>query len=154
MPRVPLHYVDLRTFCYATEDEKRVEEALRSFLPDEFEINRVENVGHHGDRIVVLSARLERADEMRHVLGRVSELDDIERVLTELDQRIDDNCSLFLRLDKQAAFRDEVRLGPGLTLRAKVEAYPAKKPRAVETARELLADLADIDVADLELDEE
>lgn len=145
MARVPLHYVDLRAFCYATEDEKRVETALRTFLPEEFDLERVENVGHHGDRIVVLSARVENADDMRHVLARVSDLDEIDRVVDELDDRIDDNCALFLRLDKQAAFRDDVRLGPGITLRAKVEAYPAKKEAAVENARELLTELRDED---------
>ena len=125
MPKVPFHYVDLRAFSYATEDVKRVE-----------------NVGHHGDRIVVLSARVERADEMRHVLDRLAELEDLDRVLDELDERVDDNCALFLRLDKQAAFRGDVRLGPGITVRTKVEAYPAKKEKAVANARETLARLA------------
>jgi len=136
MPRVPFHYIDLRTFCYATEDEKRVEAALRAFLPEEFALDRMENTGHHGDRIVVLSARVETADAMRHVLDRLAELDAIDRVLDELDERVDDNCSFFLRLDKQAAFQDEIRLGDGITLRAKVEAYPAKHEAAVENARE------------------
>ncbi|MDB2236900.1 RNA-binding protein [Halorubrum ezzemoulense] len=145
MPKVPFHYVDLRAFSYATEDVKRVEQALYSLLPDEVELDRVENVGHHGDRIVVLSARVERADEMRHVLDRLAELEDLDRVLDELDERVDDNCALFLRLDKQAAFRDEVRLGPGLTVRTKVEAYPAKKEKAVANARETLSRLADDD---------
>jgi len=139
MPRVPFHYIDLRTFCYATEDEKRVEEAIRAFLPEEFELDRMENTGHHGDRIVVLSARVENADAMRHVLDRLAELDEIDRVLDELDERVDDNCSFFMRLDKQAAFQDEIRLGSGITLRAKVEAYPAKHEAAVENAREALA---------------
>jgi hypothetical protein len=138
MPSVPFHYVDLRTFCYATEDEKRVEAALRTFLPEEYEIERVTNTGFHGDRIVVLSARVENADDVRHVLSKVAELPDIERVLDELDDRVDDNCSLFLRLDKQAAFGGEARLGQGLTLRAKVEAYPAKHEAAVENARDAL----------------
>ncbi|UWG50348.1 Exosome subunit, RNA binding protein with dsRBD fold [Halalkaliarchaeum sp. AArc-CO] len=138
MASVPFHYVDLRTFCYATEDEKRVEEALRTFLPEEFEIDRVENEGHHGDRIVVLSARVENADEIRHVLARLASLSEIDRVIDQLDQRVDENCSLFLRLDKQAAFGGDVRLGEGITLRAKVEAYPAKKPNAVANAREVL----------------
>ena len=40
MPSVPVHYVDLRAFCYATEDEKRVEAALRTYLPEEFPIER------------------------------------------------------------------------------------------------------------------
>jgi Predicted exosome subunit len=143
VPEVPFHYVDLRTFSYATEDQKRVEEALRSLLPDDAELDRVENVGHHGDRIVVFSARIDVADGMRHVLDRLSALDDIDRVIDELDQRVDDNCALFLRLDKQAAFRGEVRLGSGITVRAKVEAYPAKKATAVENARETLTRLAD-----------
>jgi len=138
MPRVPFHYIDLRTFCYATEDEKRVEDALRAFLPEEFELDRMENTGHHGDRIVVLSARVETADEMRYILDRLAELDEIDRILAELDERVDDNCSFFLRLDKQAAFKDEIELGQGITLRAKVEAYPAKHDAAVENAREAL----------------
>ena len=145
MPKVPFHYVDLRAFSYATEDVKRVEQALYALLPEDVELERNENVGHHGDRIVVLSARVETADEMRHVLDRLSELEDLDRVLDELDERIDDNCALFLRLDKQAAFRDEVRLGPGLTVRTKVEAYPAKKEKAVANARETLSRLADDD---------
>ncbi|SEO77192.1 hypothetical protein SAMN04487948_10537 [Halogranum amylolyticum] len=141
MSSVPFHYIDLRTFCYATEDEKRVTEAVRTFLPEEFEIDRVENAGHHGDRIVVLSARVERADDIRHVLTRLSELPDVETVMDELDDRVDDNCAFFLTLDKQAAFKGEVRRGAGLTLRAKVEAYPAKREAAIENARNALEDV-------------
>ena len=141
MSSVPFHYVDLRTFCYATEDEKRVRAALRTFLPEEPDIEREETEGHHGDRILVLSARLERADEMRAVLSTLTELDDIEGVLAELDDRVAEDCSFFLTLDKQAAFRGEARRGDGITLRAKVEAYPAKKANAIANARETIAGL-------------
>ncbi|WP_254768022.1 RNA-binding protein [Salinilacihabitans rarus] len=143
MPKIPLHYVDLRTFCYATEDEKRVEAALRTFLPEEFEVERAETEGHYGDRILVLSARVENADDVRHVLGRLTDLEGFDRLLAELDQRVTDNCELFLRLDKQAAFNGAVRLGDGITVRAKVEAYPAKKERAVENAEAVLEELRD-----------
>ncbi|UPV74262.1 RNA-binding protein [Halorussus limi] len=141
MAEVPFHYIDLRAFCYATEDDKRVEQALRTYLPDEFEIQRAKSEGHHGDRILVLSARVENADEMRHVLSKVAELPDDAGLLDELDERVDENCSLFLRLDKQAAYRGEAELGEGITFRAKVEAYPAKKEAAVENAHETLASL-------------
>ena len=139
MGKLPFHYVDLRTFCYATEDEPRVEAALKYFLPDDYPIDRETGEGHHGDPIVVLSARVENADDVRHVVGKVRELDDLETVLDELDQRVDEDCAFYLKLDKQAAFRGEVRRGEGILLRAKVEAYPAKKPAAVENAREALA---------------
>jgi len=135
MAEVPFHYIDLRAFCYATEDDKRVEQALRTYLPEDFKIERATSEGHHGDRILVLSTRVENADEMRHVLSKVAELPDSDNLLDELDERVDDNCSLFLRLDKQAAYRGEAELGEGITFRAKVEAYPAEKEAAVENAR-------------------
>ncbi len=133
MPQIPLHYVDIRTFCYATEDEKRVEEALRTFLPEEFEIERVESEGHYGDRILVLSARVENADEVRHVLSRLTDLESFDTLLAELDDRVTENTELFLSLDKQAAFGGTIRVGDGIMLRAKVEAYPAKKSRHSRT---------------------
>jgi RNA binding exosome subunit len=136
MSNVPFHYVDLRTFCYATEDEKRVEQALRTYLPADHEIDRQMTEGHHGDRIAVLSARLENADDVRHVLARLVDLPDYDAVLDELDDRVAEDCSLYLTLDKQAAFRGDVRRGDGITLRGKVEAYPAERESAVENARE------------------
>ena len=141
MAPVPFHYVELRAFSYATEDEKRVEQALRTFLPEETELERHESEGHYGDRIVVLSARVELADDVRHVLSQVATVDDVDDVVAELDDRVDDNCSFFLTFDKQAAFAGEVRRGDGITLRAKVEAYPAKREKAVANAREALESL-------------
>ena len=135
MGGVPLHYIDLRTFCYATEDKERVEQALRLFLPEEYPIDRETSKGHHGDRIIVLSTRVENADNMRYILDKVTELHEFERLDRELDRRVDDDCSLFLQFDKQAAYRGEVRLGRGILFRAKVEAYPARKEAAVENAR-------------------
>ena len=143
MSAVPFHYVDLRTFCYATEDEKRVETALRTFLPAETNIGCEETEGHNGDRILVLSVRLERANEVRHVLSRLAEIEDFEGLVAELDDRIDDNCAFFLGFDKQSAYGGRVELGDGLMLRGKVEAYPAKRERAIETAEEALEDLAE-----------
>lgn len=142
MGRVPLHYVDLRTFSYATEDEQRVEQALETFLPDEQPIEREVTEGHHGDRIVVLSTRVENADGIRHVLDRITEGDAIDDLLEELDDRVTENCELFARFDKQAAYRGDVELGEGITFRAKVEAYPAKRAAALENAREMLEALA------------
>ncbi|PSQ57456.1 MAG: hypothetical protein BRD23_08460 [Halobacteriales archaeon SW_9_67_25] len=139
MPSVPLHYVDLRAFCFVTEDDKRVEDALRTFLPEDVPVDRATSEGHHGDRILVLSARVENADEVRTVLEQVGELPgkQLGRVRDELDERVDENCSLFLTFEKQDAFDGEVRLGDGITFRAKVEAYPANKDAAVENARDI-----------------
>ncbi len=143
MPSIPLHYVDLRTFCYATEDEKRVEDALRTFLPEEFEIERTETEGHHGDRILVMSARVENADGIRSVLSTLEALpeEEFNAVRAELDERVTENTEFFLTLSKQAAFGGAVRQGEGITFRAKVEAYPAKKDSAIENVEDVLETL-------------
>jgi RNA binding exosome subunit len=159
MPSVPVHYVDLRAFCYATEDEKRVEQALRAFVPGpaspeeddradetedgdrafEFvELDRETTEGFHGDRILVLSVRLERADQVRYALSALAGAEEFDRLLAELEDRVDDNTAFFVQLDKQGAFRGDVRLGEGITFRAKVEAYPARREKAVENTRETL----------------
>lgn len=138
MSNVPFHYIDLRTFAYDTEDEQRVVRALEHFLPEEAEIQRAESTGHHGDRILVLSARVERADEMRHVIEQLQAGADIDQLREELDQRVNENCAFMVHLDKQAAYQGEAELGEGITFRAKVEAYPAKREAAVENAREAL----------------
>ncbi len=132
------HYVDLRAFCYATEDEDRVEAALRHYLPEDYPVERATHEGHHGDEIVVLSARVDNADDVRTVMDRVLEAGEGERIIEEIEDRVDEDCSFHLRLDKQAAYDGESALGDGLHLRAKVEAYPAKRQNAVEAVRRSL----------------
>ena len=136
---LPFHYVDLRAFCYATEDEDRVRDALRTVLPADAAIEAVDGEGHHGDPIVILSARVERSAEIEMIFDRLQESIDLDRVREELDERLDDNNAVYVGLDKQAAARGEIALGEGLTLRAKVEAYPAKREAALENAREALS---------------
>ena len=135
---VPFHYLDVRAFRYGTEAEDRVEAALRTLLPEDAELERTSSEGHHGDTIVVLSTRIERADDIRTVLQRLEDAGVTETILGELDDRIDDNNSLFVHLDKQAAYRGELRLGEGISLRGKVEAYPATRDAAIENVREAL----------------
>lgn len=144
MPQIPFHYIDLRTFSYETEDEKRVNSALQTILPEDFPLTRAESSGHHGDRIIVFSTRVESADAIRHVLIQLARLPSFETLQSELDERVTENTELFLRLDKQAAFRGMIRRGEGITLRAKVEAYPAKKSAAVKNADEALTQAASL----------
>ncbi len=144
MSSIPFHYIDLRAFSYVTEDEQRVEDALRQFLPEEFELDRATSEGHYGDRILILSARVENAKGIRTVLETVGDLADEEfaRIEAELEERVTENCEFFLTLDKQAAYGGEIALGDGITLRGKVEAYPAKKEHALENVEETLSDVS------------
>lgn len=139
MASVPFHYLDLRAFSYATEDDDRVEQALRTFLPEELEIERSNSSGHHGDPITVLTCRVERADGVRAVLDHVRSLESFQIVEEAITERVNENCAFFFRLDKQRAYDGEVTLGPGIQVRGKVEAYPAKRDRAIENLAEYFA---------------
>ncbi len=133
------HYVDLRCFCYATEDFDRVEQALELYLPEEAEVEVDTSEGHHGDEIQVLSTRVDNADDVRYVFDRVLDAG-VEEVHDEVEQRLDDDCKFHLRLDKQAAFDERSKLGRGIQLSAKVEAYPAKRENALEAVERSLFD--------------
>lgn len=141
MASLPLHYIDLRAFSYVTEADERVEAALRTLLPEDTAIDSAETEGHYGDPILVLSTRVETADEQRHVLDRLATPAVRELLERELSERVTENTELYLSLDKQAAARGEVRPGRGVTIRMKIEAYPATRENAIESARELLASL-------------
>jgi RNA binding exosome subunit len=134
MSSVPFHYVDLRAFCYVTEAESLVEDALRRLLPEAVDLDRVESEGHYGDPILVLSVRVEETPAIETVLDSLNDLPTAERdrLSDELDERVNEDCSLFVSLDKQAACGGELRLGDGIAMRAKVESYPAKRERAID----------------------
>lgn len=138
MSSVPFHYLDFRTFCYETEDPERVKAALRTILPEDIALETDETKGHHGDRILVFSARIETADDMRSVLNKLRRVSSFEELLETAAERVDDDCAFYFRLDKQLAYTGEVALGTGIQLRGKVEAYPASRDRAVENLTEYL----------------
>ena len=144
MTQLPIHYVDLRCFCYATEDPERVQMAMKTLLPEETEISKDTTRGHHGDRIIVFSVRVENAAEIRHVFARLGDASGIESIVTELNERVTEDTELFFRLDKQAAFNETLKLGDGITVRAKIEAYPAKRPKAIKNARTALTEAAEL----------
>lgn len=135
MSQVPFHYIDLRAFCYETEDEELVAEALQTLLPPDTELQREETSGHLGDRILILSVRLETADAIRTVIDRLRTGSVIDRIRGDLERRIDEDCALHLYLDKQAAVDGAVELGEGIAVRTKIEAYPATQENAIENAR-------------------
>lgn len=134
------HYVEIRAFAQATEDPDLVEDAMRTFLPGDVEVEREEAEGHFGNPIEVLRARFDGADEIRAFLEKIGPLKG--KILEELDRRLDDDCNLWLRLDKAAALGGDARTtrDDGLVARIKLEAYPARRENAEESARGLLGD--------------
>ncbi len=143
MADVPFHHVTLRSFAYATEDEKRVLDALQEIVPAETKFDRSVIEGHHGDSIVLLEATLDSSGEIAALLERLPGVPGFDRLRTDISERIDEDVNLFMRFDKQRAFQGELAFGEGVHLQGKVEAYPANREAAIDSVTEALDEFAE-----------
>lgn len=122
-----------RTFCHASEDERKVRRAL-DFLAGGAEIEAQFTKGHHGNRLVVLEATVKGKAKVEEFWKRVQEGGALPEILGGLEKRISESMELCLRFDKQEAYMGRVALDKGgdvIHLRAKVEVRPAQLDGAV-----------------------
>lgn len=114
--KMPVAYIEIRVFAHATEDEEKVLAAVRNTLPPKVAENlafkRSNLTGHHGNPIVLFEAKIRDKEQAKAFLQKLaSSLNslDKETLANEIEQHIDKGC-LYLRLDKQSAYLNEVRL--------------------------------------------
>lgn len=116
---VPVKFVrevEVSAFSHATEDEDKVEKAMKNLLPEENRdlwLTRKTLKGYHGDPITIVTGKVRTNKGATGVLKRVvqelSSLDQ-QRLLDELEERLDEGGNLYIRLDKQNAYLGKVRL--------------------------------------------
>lgn len=138
-----IHHVTLRVLVHATEGEDRVRSGLSLFVPDDVEVMATRSEGHYGNPIIILESKLSRSADINGFLGILRRLPahDREHLWEELDERLDDDLNIHIRFDKQLAYEGEVELSVGsdsIDARLRIAAYPARRERAVEVAREAL----------------
>lgn len=136
-----IHSVSLRAIAQATESEERVKKALSLFLFDN-EVETARTEGHFGNPITILQAQIKGRDCRNFIDFLKSKLseDDLERLRNELGERIDEDCVLHIRFDKQAAYNGIVQLAATadtIAAQIKIAAHPAKRKKAIATAKEL-----------------
>ena len=137
-----IHRVTFRAFVASTEDDGKVREALSLFVPPE-SISETSVAGHFGNEILILTSTLRKREGLKF-FDRLREAlpeGEMKRLRREADLRVDDDCNLHFRLDKQAAYQGEVRLadsGDAISVCAHLESYPARRERALKVAGELL----------------
>lgn len=129
---------------HATEDEQKVLELLRSFIPSSVDVRRTHMTGHYGNPIVVFEARIDQRKELkelwRAILMKMGEaaLSDLRKAVKE---RIDESCFLYLRFDKQCASGGRLvltELGESIHVKLKVKSFPAKREVAVAKVMDFL----------------
>jgi len=141
-----IHNINFRTIVSATESEDRVKSALSLFLFDnEIYLNNTE--GHFGNPISIMEARIKgrKCSQFIELLKSNLPSSDILRLKNELEERIDDDCNLHIRFDKQAAFQGIVKLAASsdmIAVQIKLKAYPASYENAIVAARKIFENLS------------
>lgn len=140
-----VHSVNINVFVHATENEDKVLNALKIFLPDNFKVQKERATGHYQNPIGIFTVKIERARDIINFLDLIKRnlpKNDINKLLNDLERYVNDEGVLFIRFDKQQAMRSLIRFGKDdpILVRVKVAAYPASKEKALEVARGLLRD--------------
>lgn len=115
--KAPVSYVDIRVFAHATEDLDKVLSAAQNTLPEEsvnkIIFNKINLTGHHGNPIFLFEARVKDKKLVQAVFAKLcSRLNilDKELLTNEIKQHLD-RGNLYIRLDKQSAYLNVLKLG-------------------------------------------
>ncbi len=140
---LPIAYVDISFFAHATEDEARVLEAVRRLLPPD----RAEDIvfeksglhGHYRNPILLFEARIRDRDVLRSVVENLASnlgVLDKETLLSQIGLHLEKG-SLFIRLDKQAAFEGFFKLGTADPIRVRLRFKKNRPEDVVEICRDI-----------------
>ncbi len=149
MAKLEAHHVRLTTFIHATEDEDKVLEAIGTLIPEEVDEEDVifdiaETSGYFGNPIKVVNVEIKRSKAVRAFLSELRELlseGDRRYLLENLDEKIDEEGTLYIRFSKQKAYLGELEIDEGedvIQVRIKVKAFPMRKEAVIKAVKEWL----------------
>ena len=133
------HWLRIETFCYATEKEDLVSETFRQIAgTDEFQTDISES--EHGNQMLILQHMITKQRDMDALFLRLGE-DLMRNFLDDMENRIDDDCVFYTRLDKQKAVQGIYAVahhGDVISITGKVASNPAKKEVAMRNMTDFL----------------
>ncbi len=140
MPATTFHWIRVQTFCYATERKELLEEVMESLL-GEAEYSEEITEGEHGNTMTILEARLTKQRQFVDLFTSLGE-DICDWIAEDVDNRVDEDCVFYMRLDKQKAVQgicEVAHHGDVVAITGKVQAHPARKEVAARILKEFLA---------------
>lgn len=136
-------YIDVRFSVHATEDLNKVIKAVHQILPadyvDDIVFKKNALRGHYGNPITLFETRIKKKKIVKALVKNVfSNLmkPDKERVLREIDLHVEEG-SLYVRLDKQAAFQGEMKLCIADPIRVRIRFRKKRIEDIVKICQEL-----------------
>jgi len=140
---LPIAYVDISFFAHATEDEVKVLDAVKHLLPsahfEDIAFKKSSLRGHHGNPIMLFESTVKDKSVLKAVVenlaSNLSTLDK-ETLMSELGLHLEKG-SLYIRLDKQAAYEGSFKLTTADPIRVRLRFKKNKPEDIVEICREI-----------------
>jgi RNA binding exosome subunit len=104
---------EINLLIHATEDKERMLNLITDLLgTDKDELNSTRLIGHWGNHIDMVKARLEgeRASDLSTFIFSSLDVYDRESLLNSLNAHVDDKGNFYLRIDKQKVCEGKVEL--------------------------------------------
>jgi len=143
LSKPPIAYVDVSFFAHATEDENKVIEATRHLLPkihaENIVFERSGLRGHHGNPITLFETRIKEKDIVKAILENLASnlgVLDKETLLKEINLHVEKG-NLYLRFDKQAAYKGTFKLGVADPIRVRLRFKKSRLEDVVKTCKEI-----------------
>jgi RNA binding exosome subunit len=140
---VPVAYVDIRFCAHATEDVKKVIMAVQNVLSsnhsEDVTFSRSKLEGHYGNSITFFEQRIKNKETIKALVENLSTnlaFLDKEELAKEIDKHVEKG-SLYLRLDKQAALKNKIKLVTSDPIRIRIRFRKSKIGDIIKICREI-----------------
>lgn len=140
--RGKIEWIKVSSVVHSTEDREKVGEAIATLFPFEFEIFASKAKGHYGNLLEYLEVEVKKSDEIDRFWNNFLQLigEQVKELIENIEDRIDDQNVLHIKIDKQRAYLGEVVLSRGgdpIVVKVKLVTYPAKRDAILRFAREI-----------------
>lgn len=131
--------MSFRAICHATEDEDKVRKALTNITKSE-QVTRTKAEGYHGNPIIIFESVLsgkQLASFMKDLKGKGV----VQGLGNKLDDRMDEECNLYMRFDKQKAYAGQAEVVEHedvIAAKLKLRVFPPQKTTALSALKEYL----------------
>ncbi len=138
-----ISYVDLSFFAHATEDQNKVLTAAKNIFPPKYaesiSFSKNNLKGEYGNPIIFFKTKIREPEIIESLLHNISSnlpLIDKEELERNLSLHVD-RGSLYIRLNKQEAFKGKLKLSQADPIRIRIRFKVSGIEKIRETCREI-----------------
>lgn len=135
--------IEVSVIAHATENLRKVKKAVLNILPQEAQSSASFSIqalkGHYGNPIFMVKINLKNLTRnFLDFLFKALSNEDKKKLFNEINAHVDKECSLYVRLDKQAAFIGEARIKQEDPIRIRMKFKNWKRSKLLKTLQEML----------------